>query len=89
MTVSLTLAAVWALVANLLAILPSRDNHWRRAYFLIIIGIPLLGYVVYENGPWWGLGVLCAAMSVLRWPLVYLMRWFGFARRKVRSSDMD
>ncbi|OIQ44382.1 MAG: hypothetical protein BM558_08140 [Roseobacter sp. MedPE-SW] len=75
MTVSLTMAAVWALLANLLAMLPSKDNHWRRAYVLMAIGIPLLGYVVYENGPWWGLGVLCAGMSVLRWPLVYLGRW--------------
>ena len=58
MTLSLTLAALWALVANVLAVLPSKDHHWRRAYFLIITGIPLLGYVVYQNGPWWGLGVL-------------------------------
>lgn len=89
MTLSLTLVAVWALMANFLAVLPSRDHHWRRAYFLIIIGIPLLGYVVYENGPWWGLGVLCAAMSVLRWPLVYLLRWFGFTHRKDRSGNKD
>lgn len=75
MTLSLTLAALWALVANVLAVLPSKDSHWRRAYALIAVGIPILGFVVYENGPWWGLGVLCAAMSVLRWPLVYLGRW--------------
>ena len=58
MTLSLTLAAVWALAANVLAMIPSRDNHWRRAYVLIALGIPLLGYVTYENGPWWGLAVL-------------------------------
>lgn len=75
MTLSLTLAALWALVANVLAILPSKDNHWRRAYGLIAVGVPILVYVVYENGAWWGLGVFCAAMSVLRWPLVYLSRW--------------
>ena len=75
MTLSLTLAAVWALIANFLAVLPSKDHHWRRAYLLIISGIPLLGYVVYQNGPLWGLGVLCAAMSVLRWPVIYLTRW--------------
>ena len=28
MTLSLTLAAVWALAANILAMIPSRDNHW-------------------------------------------------------------
>ncbi|KIC15892.1 DUF2484 family protein [Leisingera sp. ANG-Vp] len=75
MTLSLTLAAVWALAANILAMIPSRDNHWRRAYVLIALGIPLLGYVTYENGPWWGLAVLLAGMSVLRWPVIYLGRW--------------
>ena len=75
MTFSLTLACLWAAAANLLAMLPSRVNHWRRAYGLIGLGIPLLGYVTYENGPWVGLLVLVAAMSMLRWPVIYLMRW--------------
>lgn len=75
MTLSLTLACVWAVAANVLAMIPSRDNHWSRAYLLIAIGIPLLGYVTYENGPWWGLAVLIAGMSVLRWPVIYLNRW--------------
>ncbi len=75
MTLSLTLAALWALVANVLAMLPSRDNHWRRAYGLIAVGIPILGYVTYENGPWWGLAVLIAGMSVLRYPVIYFGRW--------------
>ena len=82
MTTSLALACVWALAANVLAMLPSRDNHWQRAYILIALGVPLLGYVTYENGPWWGLGVLIAGMSVLRWPVIYLSRWLRglFAR---------
>lgn len=75
MTLSLILVCVWAVVANLLAAMPSRDNHWRRAYWLIGIGVPLLGYVTYENGPWVGLFVLAAGMSVLRWPVIYLGRW--------------
>lgn len=75
MSLSLILAAVWAIAANLLAMTPSKDNHWRRAYVLIALGIPLLGYVTYENGPWWGLALLLAGMSVLRWPVIYLTRW--------------
>ncbi|MGP6086589.1 DUF2484 family protein [Antarctobacter jejuensis] len=75
MTISLILACAWAVLANLLAMLPSRDNHWTRAYVLIALGIPLVGYVTYENGPWVGLFVLFAGMSVLRWPLRYLLRW--------------
>ncbi|MGR3408024.1 DUF2484 family protein, partial [Roseovarius indicus] len=41
----------------------------------IAAGIPILGYVTYQNGPWWGLAVLVAAMSILRWPVIYLGRW--------------
>lgn len=75
MSLSLILACVWAVVANLLALLPSRDNHWRRAYVLIAVGVPILGYVTWQNGPWLGLVVLAAAISVLRWPVIYLGRW--------------
>lgn len=75
MTLSLILVCVWALVANVLAMFPSRDNHWRNAYILIAIGVPLLGFVTYQNGPFMGLLVLAGGMSVLRWPVVYLGRW--------------
>jgi len=75
MSISMILAFLWFIVANLLAMVPSRDNHWRRAYVLIAIGIPLLGWVTYDNGPWIGLAVLLAGMSVLRWPVIYLTRW--------------
>ena len=75
MTLSLILCCVWVIGANVLAMTPSRDNHWRRAYVLIALGIPLLGYVTYENGPWWGLALLAAGMSILRWPVIYLFRW--------------
>ncbi|WP_171173942.1 DUF2484 family protein [Ruegeria sp. HKCCD8929] len=75
MNTSLILACVWAVIANVLAMTPSRDNHWTRAYALIAVGIPLVGYVTYENGPWIGLLVLAAGMSVLRWPVIYLTRW--------------
>ncbi|WP_146587477.1 DUF2484 family protein [Puniceibacterium confluentis] len=75
MNLSIVLALIWALAANVLAMIPSRDNHWTRAYVLIAVGIPLLGYVTWQNGPWIGLLVLAAGMSVLRWPLRYLGRW--------------
>ncbi|MFP4274007.1 MAG: DUF2484 family protein [Paracoccaceae bacterium] len=74
MTLSLILACLWAVAANIAAMIPSRDNHWRRAYALIVLGVPILGYVTYENGPWVGLAVLVAGMSVLRWPVFYLWR---------------
>lgn len=75
MTLSLTLCLVWLVIANVIAMFPSRDHHWRAAYVLIALGIPLVGWVTYETGPIWGLVMLAAGMSVLRWPVVYLWRW--------------
>lgn len=77
---SIAFAALWGVSANVLAMLPSKDNHWTRAYILIAVGIPILGYVTYENGPWIGLLVLAAGISVLRWPVIYLGRWL---RRRI------
>lgn len=75
MTLSLTLAFIWVIIANVSAMIPSKDNYWTRAYILIGVGVPLLGYVTYENGPVWGLIFLLAGASMLRWPVVYLGRW--------------
>tara|TARA_R110002094_G_scaffold115673_1_gene111415 strand:+ start:2368 stop:2634 length:267 start_codon:yes stop_codon:yes gene_type:complete len=75
MTLSLTLAALWAVVANVLAMTPSKDHHWRNAYILIAIGIPILGFVTMQHGPWVALLVLAGGCSVLRWPVIYLGRW--------------
>lgn len=79
MSGSLIAACFWLVAANVAGMLPSKDNHWRRAYVLIAIGIPVLGWVTYQNGPWIGLAMLVAGMSVLRWPVIYLGRWM---RRK-------
>ncbi len=78
--ISIGLACLWLVTANVMAMFPSRDHHWRTAYVLIAIGIPLLGWVTYENGPVIGLLVLAAGASVLRWPVIYLWRW---VRRQV------
>ena len=75
MSLSLILALVWLVLANLIAMFPSRDQHWRAAYGLIALGIPIVGYVTYENGPWLGLLILAAGASVLRWPVWSLWRW--------------
>ncbi|WP_282151609.1 DUF2484 family protein [Ruegeria atlantica] len=83
MNFSIALAALWGISANVLAMIPSNDNHWTRAYVLIAVGIPILGYVTLQNGPWIGLIVLAAGMSVLRWPVIYLGRW---VRRILRSA---
>lgn len=86
MSLSLILAFLWAIAANVLAMIPSRDNHWRRAYALIAVGVPILGYVTYQNGPWIGFAVLLGGMSLLRWPVIYLGPWL---RRNVGNKDAD
>jgi len=72
---SLIAACLWFVAANVLALIPSRDHHWTRAYILIALGIPLLGWLTWQNGPWVGLLALAAGASILRWPVIYLWRW--------------
>lgn len=73
--ISIVLFCFWIVAANVVAMFPSRDHHWRAAYVLIAVGIPLLGYLTWQNGPVIGLIGLVAGMSVLRWPVIYLTRW--------------
>ena len=80
MSLPLALACLWLVLANVAAMIPSRDNHWARAYALIGVGVPLVGWVTWVNGPIVGLLVLAAGASVLRWPLIHLGRW---VRRRV------
>ncbi len=75
MSLSFILACLWLIGANISAMLPSTDNLWRRAYILMGLGFPLLGYVIYQNGPWWGLAFFALAASLLRWPIIKLGRW--------------
>ncbi len=75
MSISLLLACLWGVVANVIAMTPSKDHHWRNAYMLIGVGLPILAYVTWDHGIWIGLLVLAGACSVLRWPVIYLVRW--------------
>ena len=75
MILPLGLCLVWLIAANLIGMLPSRDHHWRAAYGLIALGVPLLGWVTWEAGPIVGMVVLAAGASILRWPVVYFWRW--------------
>ncbi|KFE34509.1 DUF2484 family protein [Thioclava atlantica] len=81
MTLSLIFACLWALLATLIAIGPSRW-HWPAARVLIVLGVPLLGWVTYENGPIVGLLVLAGGISVLRWPVIFLFRGLRGRGRK-------
>ncbi len=83
MTLSLILACIWAVVACAIAMMPRRF-HWPGAVGLIATGIPLLGFVTWQNGAVLGLVFLLAGMSVLRWPLLHLGRW---VRRMLGRAD--
>ncbi len=69
---SLGAACLWAIVATAVALGPRRF-HWPAAWALIAAGVPILGWVTFENGWLAGLVVLAGGMSVLRWPLKALI----------------
>ncbi|PJJ85306.1 uncharacterized protein DUF2484 [Brevirhabdus pacifica] len=77
---SIVLACLWAIAANVLAMMPSRRNHWPLAYVLMATGAPLLVLMWVQNGPWGVLILTLAAASILRWPLRYALRRAGLAR---------
>ncbi|SHH84380.1 DUF2484 family protein [Marivita hallyeonensis] len=83
MSLTLSAACCWIILAAILAAIPSNDNHWRRAYFLMLIGAPILVMVYWNDGILFGLAFTAAAASVFRWPLRYLWAWIvrQFARR--------
>lgn len=75
MSWSLVSAFIWIIAANFSAMMPTKTNHWNAAYVLIAVGVPLLGWVTFENGAVVGLLCLAAGVSILRWPVRYLGRW--------------
>ncbi|MEL6683382.1 MAG: DUF2484 family protein [Pseudomonadota bacterium] len=75
MSASLFLLCLWVVLAFVMAIIPSKDNHWRRAYVLMALGVPLLLFLIWDGGIWYGLLGLITGGLVLRWPVRYLWRW--------------
>lgn len=86
MSLPAVMALVWLLAANVIAMLPSRDHHWTNAYVLIAVGIPLAGWVTFVHGPFWGMAFVAGGASVLRWPVIYLLRW---VRAQVRRDRVE
>lgn len=82
MSLSLIAGLLWLIVANVIAMFPSRDHHWRNAYVLICVGLPLLVWIGYAHGLLLALLFLAGGASVLRWPVWFLLKWvrLGLAR---------
>lgn len=80
MSLSIVAALIWMVVVNLRAMFPSKDNHWKFAYIMIGIGVPILIWVFFDHGPLLAAVLLVGAMWVMRWPVIYLTRW---VRRQV------
>ena len=75
MMTALVALGLWVVLAFLMQLFPSDDNHWRRAYVLIGLGLPLLVWITWKGGPAVGLLAFAVGALVLRWPLLYLFRW--------------
>ncbi len=86
MPLSLILACIWALIACAAGMGPRRF-HIPAAWVLILTGIPLLGFVTYQTGPFWGIVLLLAGASVLRWPLIRLGQRIRRALFPERAED--
>lgn len=74
MSLALVATFLWFITANVIAMLPSRDGHWTAACLLVACGVPLLGWLTLAHGPVAGMLALGGGASVLRWPLILLMR---------------
>ena len=76
-------AFCWFITANVIAMFPSKRQHWPAAYALITVGAPILIWIYLEEGPWVAAIIFLAAASILRWPVRYAWRW---VRRHVLSN---
>jgi hypothetical protein len=71
---------LWVVLAFAMALFPSNDNHWRRAYVLIAIGVPLLIWIFWQHGVLLGiLGLAVGGLSSLHGA--------GFVKRSGGKND--
>ncbi|MFT7146309.1 MAG: hypothetical protein ACJASZ_001186 [Yoonia sp.] len=75
---------LWVVLAFAMVLIPSNDNHWRRAYVLIAIGVPLLIWIFWQHGVLMGMLGLVVGGLVLRWPVYFAWCWF---RQKMRGQE--
>ena len=68
-------ACLWLITANLIAMFPSKDHHWKNAYMLMALGLPLALWLSQSQGALIALIFLACAASILRWPVYFAWKW--------------
>lgn len=74
MTASLWVTILWILVISFVGRLPMRF-HKRFGFPLLFLFPFVLGYLGWEMGAFWALGLFVAGLSIYRYPA----RYFGLA----------
>jgi len=73
MSLSLILAAIWAIAGTIVAMLPMRRQMWPGGA-LLLTAPGLLIFIGVQHGLWVTLLGLLAFASMFRRPLIYLVR---------------
>ncbi|AMY68456.1 DUF2484 family protein [Frigidibacter mobilis] len=71
--ICLALVLVWTAAANVPLLVEDRQRR-AAGYTLVLLGVPILGYVTWQAGPVWGLSLLALGGLLLRWPPLMLGR---------------
>lgn len=74
--IALAIAVVWV---GLACLLPFVGWRWRQTalWTLVVLGVPVLGWVTYIWGPGFGVLVFAIGLSILVWPPAALVRRKG------------
>ncbi|MTH65735.1 DUF2484 family protein [Paracoccus shanxieyensis] len=67
------IAVLWAVLACLLPLVRPARQH-AAIWGLIVIGVPVLGWLTYLCGPGFGVLFLALGISILVWPPAGAMR---------------
>lgn len=82
MSLSLILAALWALAATVVALLPMRLQYVPGVALLIAAPFMIV-FIGYQHGVWVALLGLAAFVSMFRNPLIYFWRRFRGERPEI------
>ena len=85
MTPSMIAAMLWLAAAALVVLVPGRDGQDRLTALLVVLGVPLTGWLTLQNGPWLALAGLSAGAWVLRFPPQGLARRLAGAVERAAS----